>query len=302
MELAALRSYREVCRQASISRAAEVLGYTQSAVSRQIAALERQLDSPLLERHARGVRPTAAGAILLDHAHAIVARADRAAEEVAAAGRRRSSRLRVGAVPTAAATLLPRALTRFAADDPSVRVTFTEDVTPQLLPRLQEGELDVAVVTDYPPGLPAMPGIDLVPLLDDPLRLLLPLGHRLAGRTRVDLAELADETWVEDYSGSATLLTGLCARAGFTPRLDIDCGSLLGKQAFVAAGLGITLVPDLLVPALRTDVLVRDLTEPPTRTVHAALRPHDTPAARFVTALRDAAVPAKNDLPATGGA
>jgi DNA-binding transcriptional LysR family regulator len=248
MELAALRSFREVCRLASISAAAQTLGYTQSAVSRQIAALERQLGSSLLERHARGVRPTPAGLVLLEHAHAIVTRAERAAEEITAVGRDQAARLRVGAVPTAAATLLPRALARYARDRPGARVAFVEDVTPKLLPRLRDGELDVAVVTDYPPGLPLLTGIELVKLLDDPLCLLLPLGHRLADHDTVELSQLADESWVEDDPGAATLLTGACARAGFTPRIDIECGSLPGKQAFVAAGLGITLVPRLLTP------------------------------------------------------
>ncbi|WP_457031358.1 LysR family transcriptional regulator [Kitasatospora sp. P5_F3] len=137
-------------------------------MSRQIAALERQLGSSLLERHARGVRPTPAGLVLLEHAHAIVTRAERAAEEITAVGRDQAARLRVGAVPTAAATLLPRALARYARDRPGARVTFVEDVTPKLLPRLREGELDVAVVTDYPPGLPRLPGVELVRLLDDP--------------------------------------------------------------------------------------------------------------------------------------
>lgn len=286
MELAALRSFREVCRLSSISAAAQNLGYTQSAVSRQIAALERQLGSSLLERHTRGVRPTPAGLVLLEHAHAIVTRAERAAEEIAAVGRDQATRLRVGAVPTAAATLLPRALARYVQDRPGARVGFVEDVTPKLLPRLLEGELDVAVITDYPPGLPLLAGVELVRLLDDPLCLLLPLGHRLADHDTVELSQLADETWVEDDPGAATLLTGACARAGFTPRIDIECGSLLGKQAFVAAGFGVTLVPRLLTPALRADLLVRDLADAPTRTVLAAVpTTHREPAAHFLAAL-----------------
>ncbi|MEU9607982.1 LysR family transcriptional regulator [Streptomyces sp. NPDC048057] len=324
MDVIALRSFREVCRLGSISAAAQALGYTQSALSRQIAALESRLSAPLLERHARGVRPTPAGSVLLEHAVAILQRVERAERDVAASRERPVTTLRVGGVPTASATLLPRALSLFLADDgpdgsasdraaptprADVRVVFVEDFTPRLLGRLREGELDVAVVTDYPPGLPAeahdrdggRDGIALTHLLDDALRCALPRGHRLAAHddihgdgshgagTPLDLAELADETWVEDYEGAAAVLSAACARAGFAPRVDIACGSWLGKQAFVAAGHGVMLVPGLLVPALRPDLLIRPLVDPPYRGVYAATGPRPSASAgRFVRALRRA--------------
>ncbi|WP_155373634.1 LysR family transcriptional regulator [Catellatospora vulcania] len=271
MDLTALRSFQQVCRLGSISAAASALGYTQSAVSRQIAVLEAQLKGPLLRRHARGVRPTPTGEVLLGHAAAILSRVDQAVEEVAIAQGSRAPVLRVGAVPTASADLMPRALTAFAAAYPGTRVTFATGVSPQLLPRLLEGGLDLAVVTDYPPGLPAHDGVRLVHLLDDPLHAALPAGHPLAGRDVIDLAELSGETWVEDYAGAAAMLVNACARAGFTPRVDIECGGWLGKQAFVAAGFGVTLVPGLLVRALRPDIAVRELRDPPVRHVYAAL-------------------------------
>ncbi|MEU5977559.1 LysR family transcriptional regulator [Streptomyces sp. NPDC047315] len=328
MDVIALRSFREVCRLGSISAAAQALGYTQSALSRQIAALESRLAVPLLQRHARGVRPTAAGAVLLEHAVAILQRVERAERDVLASRERPVTTLRVGGVPTASATLLPRALSLFLADadpdacpdacpdarpdaDAHVRVVFVEDFTPRLLGRLREGELDVAVVTDYPPGLSSGTGADghgrdgiaLTHLLDDALRCALPRGHRLATATAtrdaegddgdngapVELAELADETWVEDYEGAAAVLSAACARAGFAPRVDIACGSWLGKQAFVAAGHGVMLVPGLLVPALRPDLVIRPLVDPPRRSVYAAAGPRPSaPAERFVRALRRA--------------
>ncbi|MFI1829560.1 LysR family transcriptional regulator [Streptomyces sp. NPDC020412] len=321
MDVTALRSFREVCLLGSISAAAQALGYTQSALSRQVAALESRLTVPLLERHARGVRPTAAGAVLLEHATAILQRVERAERDVAASRERPVTTLRVGGVPTASATLLPRALSLFLADGagghagpdvrPDVRVVFVEDFTPRLLERLRDGELDVAVVTDYPPGLPAgapaedrgrnRDSIALTHLLDDALRCALPRDHRLAihaperdggdgdDGAAIDLAELADETWVEDYEGAAAVLSAACARAGFTPRVDIACGSWLGKQAFVAAGHGVMLVPGLLVPALRPDLLIRPLVDPPYRGVYAAAGPRPSgPAERFVRALRRA--------------
>ena len=287
MDVTALRSYAEVCRRGSISSAAQALGYTQSALSRQIATLETHLRASLLCRHARGVRPTPAGAALLDHATALLARLDRAEREVAAVARygTAAARIRVGAVPSASAALLPKALAAFTAERPAVRVEFTEDVTPALLPRLLDGDLDVAVLTDYPPGLPAHEGLRATHLLDDELLCALPRGHRLATPDAgpdpgpgpgpdpkpLDLAELADETWVEDYAGSASVLGTACARAGFTPRIDVQCGGWLGKQGFVAAGFGVLLAPALLLPALRPDLVVRRLADPPYRSVYAVL-------------------------------
>ncbi|MFD4140988.1 LysR family transcriptional regulator [Streptomyces sp. NPDC058572] len=295
MDVTALRSFSEVCRRGSISSAAQALGYTQSALSRQIASLETYLRSSLLHRHARGVRPTPAGAALLEHATAILAQFDRAEQEVTAVARygTAAARIRVGAVPSASAALLPEALSAFAAERPAVRVEFTEDVSPRLLPGLLDGELDVAVLTDYPPGLPAREGLHSTHLLDDELLCALPRSHRLANPDPdagdLDLAELADESWVEDYAGSASVLAAACARAGFTPRIDIQCGGWLGKQAFVAAGLGVLLAPALLLPALRPDLAVRRLREPPYRSVYAVVQErHSAPSeasAAFVEAL-----------------
>lgn len=291
MELTPLRAFREVCRLGSISAAAEYLGYTQSAVSRQLAGLEAQLGRPLLRRHARGVQPTAAGEILLTHAVGILAQVDRAVADVDAADSWPGP-LRVGAVPTASARLLPAALAAFNRDRPDARVTFAEEVTPRLVPRLLDGTIDLAVITDYPPGLPPADGLALTHLLDDHLRCALPTTHRLAGQDVIELAQLAKDSWVEDYAGAAAVLTSICAKAGFAPRIDIECGSWLGKQAFVAAGYGVMLVPGLVVPALRPDLVVRDLADPPTRTLYVATRAGDEPCGAvtaFIEALRQVA-------------
>lgn len=273
MDITALRSFREVCRSGSITAAARSLGYTQSALSRQITALEQRLGAPLLRRHARGVRPTAAGEVLLEHAAVILQRIEQAEREVIASLEQPVRCLRIGAVASVTAVLLPQALSRFTAAAPDVRVAFVEDRTPTLLPRLLDGELDAAVVTDYPPGLPARSGLAMTHLLDDELLCVLPPAHRLARQHTVDLADLADDVWVEDYQGAASVLATACARVGFSPRIDIECGSWLGKQAFVAGGQGVMLAPRLLVPALRPDLVVRPLRDPPRRSVYAAVRP-----------------------------
>ncbi|UED87643.1 LysR family transcriptional regulator [Streptomyces profundus] len=272
MDLIALRSFREVHRTGSITAAARVLGYTQSALSRQLASLETGLGTPLLRRHARGVRLTPAGEALLAHGTAILRHVDHAERDVRASLEQPVTSLRVGSVPSAVASLLPRALTAFTAEVPLVRVTFTEEVTPTLLPRLLDGDLDCAVVTSYPPGLPAHADLAVTPLLDDPLVCVLPRDHPVAALDVVPLAALAEETWVEDYEGAASALAMACARAGFTPRIDVECGGWLGKQAFVAEGHGVMLAPRLLLPSPRPDALIRPLADPPRRSVYAATR------------------------------
>jgi len=292
VDTTALRSFREVYRQGSISAAAQALGYTQSAISRQIAGLETRFGAPLLERHARGVRLTAAGDALLDHAAVILRRIDWAERDITASRNRPVIRLRVGAVPSAAG-LVSDALSRSATGVPAVRTTFAEDFTPRLLPRIQAGELDVAVVTDFPPGIPAQPDLVITHLLDDAVVCVVAGTHPRAGQGVVDLADLAEEAWVEDYVGAAGVLSRACARAGFTPRIDIECGSWLGKQAFVAAGHGIMLAPWLLVPTLRPDLAILTLATPVHRQVYAVAhrrRTASSPAAEaFVRALVEAA-------------
>ncbi|MFJ4435524.1 LysR family transcriptional regulator [Streptomyces sp. NPDC088923] len=300
MDLTALRSFREVHRRGAIGLAAAALGYTQSAVSRQLSALEARLGVTLLERHARGVRLTPAGHALLPHAVALLARAERAAREVAALAGRDMPPLRAGAVPSVSAALLPAAFTRYREARPGARAVFAEDTTPHLLPRVHDGELDLAVVTDYPPGLPAHSGLTVTHLFDEPLWCLLPTGHPLAAHAVADLAALADEPWVEDYEGAASLLTAAAARAGFTPRAGVECGGWLGKQGFVATGHGVALVPRSLVPALRPGLVARPLTDPPVRAVHGAVRAGErgTAVRAFLDAVREAG---RGGGPAGGG-
>ncbi len=275
-DTAALEVLCEVARQGSFTAAARSIGYTQSAVSRQIAALESAAGSALFERLPRGVRPTPAGRVLIEHATVALARLRSAEEELDALRRLRGGWLRIGAFPTADAALVPLAVTGFRRRHPGVHLTLAEGVTPQQLIRLGQGELDLAVVSDYPPGLPDAGELELVRLLDDPLLLALPQGHRLAAAgSSVRLADLATENWVEgDDTGGAGMLADACARAGFTPRVELHAGEWTGKLGFVAAGLGVALVPSLAAGALRRDLVLHRLdAEAPVRRVYAALPP-----------------------------
>lgn len=287
MALTSWRTFLAVHRLGSLSAAAAELGYTQSAISRQVAALEREVGQPLVERRPRGVAPTAAGEAFAQHARAAVAAVDRAVRAAAeAAGAERV--LAVGATPSAAAGLVPAALRALGTTPWSLATGLTGE----LEDLVATGGLDVAVVTDAPPGLPDDDRLVRHPLGADPMCVVVPVGHPAAGGGQAELADLAAfaaETWVEDNDGSAALLRAAAARAGFAPRLDLAAADLAGKVALVAAGHAVALIPGLLVPALRRDVVAVGLVGAPTRGLYASVAAGpDLPAAavRLVEALR----------------
>ena len=260
-EVEDLRVLCEVERCGSFTGAASALHYTQSGVSRRVASLERATGGALFVRRARGVRLTPAGVVLHRHALDILGRLEAAADDVSAVRRGRGGRLRIGSFATANAVLVPTALAEFRRSSPGVETTVVEALTGALVGSLRAGELDVAVVSDYPSGVVPTDGLDLTHLCDDPLLVALPPGHRLAAEPTVDLRDLAEASWIEAgaHGSTLTVLAAAAARAGFVPRTDITVPSWTAKQGFVAAGLGVTLVPRLAAPAMRGDLVLRPL-------------------------------------------
>jgi|SRR5579875_2460889 len=275
MSLTAWRTFVTVCRLGSLSAAAAALGYTQSAVSRQLAGLERQVGVPLAERHARGIRPTAAGEAFRHHAEAAVNEADRAIRAARDAGDGSSGRLlAVGATPSLAAGVVPAAMRRLLDENGPLHWTLVPALTRELHERTAGGELDIAIVTDAPPGLPSDPRLDRQVLGTDEMMVVLPAGHHRAGSGRVRIEALAGETWAEDNEGSAALLRQHAARAGVTARIDLYAADLPGKIALVATGHAIALIPGVLASTLRSDVTTLTLVDPPTRGIYAILPRH----------------------------
>ena len=267
------RTFVTVCDAGSLSAAAETLGYSQSAVSRQVATLERDVGAPLLERLPRGVRPTAAGQALLPHARLVVGELGRAREAVRRSAEGGAGVVALGAVPSATGDLVPRALRLFHERRADQRCLLRSGVSPDLVERVLTGDLDLAVVTDYPPGLPVTRELSRTTLMHDEMGVIVPTGHRLAGRRRrVRLAALADDVWAEDNPGSEQLLVQAASRAGFEPRVELEAGDLLGKVGLVAAGLAVALVPGLLAPSLPGSVRLLRLVDAPTRDVYAVRR------------------------------
>lgn len=260
LDVRRMRVLREVARQGSFSAAAEVLAYTQSAVSQQIAALEREAGTTLVERSSRGIRLTDAGRALVTHADAILARlADAEAELEAIAGLRGGS-LRLASFPTAGATIMPLAIAEFRRRHPGVDISLTQAEPPEARAALKSGEHDIALLIDE--LRPPSDGIERLHLLDDPMYVVLPRDHPLAGRRGLRLGDLADEAWMFGCSGScpdSRLLMRACGQAGFEPRVAFESDDYAAIQGFVAAGVGVALIPDLALTTIRDDIVVRSL-------------------------------------------
>src|SRR5579871_5533641 len=184
----------EVVRRGSFSAAAESLSYTQSAVSQAVARLEAETGATLIVRDRAGVRPTAAGASLVEHAEGIFARIEAAEAEVAAVLGVRSGRLRVASFPSAGATLMPLAIARFRQAHPDVALTLAEGEPEEMAPRLRAGEFDLALLFEFP-GTRERHGARLRGqlLLEDPMLVALPAEHALAGKPALTLADLRDQ-------------------------------------------------------------------------------------------------------------
>jgi DNA-binding transcriptional LysR family regulator len=284
-----LLTFREVANRRSFSRAAEALALTQPAVSQQVAALERQLGVRLLDRGPGGPAPTEAGALLLDHADAIagrLAQADAQLAELIVADR---ELLRVGAFPSALGSIVPAAIAQLRAERPDMQVEAVEGSARENGAAVAAGELHVAVCfqdVSLPRHEPD--GTARHDLGEEPMLALLPAGHPLAGRPRVALAALADETW--SAPSREHLIYRACVAAGFEPRIAYVIRDPLAIGQLVADGLAVTLAPRLLA-GRRPGVATVPLEDDVARRALYALTPASgvrPPAREFVAGLRAA--------------
>jgi DNA-binding transcriptional LysR family regulator len=264
LDVKRLQVLRTVAHTGSFSAAADVLSFTQPAISRQIATLEVEARAQLVERGSRGIRLTPAGELLVEHADAILDRLAVAEAQLEAVATLAGGRLRVGAFPTANAALVPLAIKAFSAAHPDVELRLEEAVSHELLDRLRAGELDLAVVSDHQPGAAeAHDDIALEPLMDDPLHIALPAGHPLADKPGLTMADLREETWIEGRNSiCATPLRLAANAAGYEPRVGFESAQWLGKQGLVAAGVGVTLIPSLALATVREDIVLRRIEDP----------------------------------------
>ncbi|GAA2133433.1 LysR family transcriptional regulator [Kitasatospora kazusensis] len=264
-----IRTFHEVVGSGSYSAAARALGYTQPAITQQMKALERTVGVPLFIRAGRGLRLTEAGEALARHAEVILGSLSAAQQQLSALSRLRAGRVRICAFPSANATLIPEAMARLLAEHPGVRVELLEAEPPESVQRLLRGECDIALAFGYPgaPGQQAAEGqtppeLVEIPLLEDQLTVLLPVGHPLARRHAVRLSDLTEERWIAGCPRCRANFLQVCAEEGFAPDVVFTTDDNLAVQSLVAAGVGIALMPTLVLSFMSHRKVTGRLVEP----------------------------------------
>jgi DNA-binding transcriptional LysR family regulator len=306
-----LKTLGEVLATGSFAGAAARLGYTASAVAQQMAALERASGLTLFERNGRTVLPTRAAEEISGHAQSVIRALEALERDVGALGRAEQGVVRVGAFPTATASILPEALARLHRERPGIRVQLEEGEPDEIVPAIDAGGLDLAVVFEYERA-PRRWSRDLAvtPLIKEGLFLLVPpaWGKGSASAQRISFDDLRDVTWIStrEGTGGERSLLQLCATAGFLPRIEYRSNDFGLIRGLVRVGLGFAIVPAL---ALVDDQSVRALPLPddgPKRRVLAlsrAERPSglvDAVLRALVEAIPTVARRAQRGAPATG--
>jgi DNA-binding transcriptional LysR family regulator len=307
LDVRRLRVLREVALRGSIAAAAESLRFTSSAVSQQLAKLELEAGVALLERGPRSVRLTPAGWRLVEHAEVILEQLAEAEAELRELDGS-PPMLRVGANTTAAVSIVPQALGRFASARPEIEVTVTEADPLVSLARLRVRELDLAIVFEYDHvPLPSDPRVQLELLLEESMRIVLPAGHPVARQRAVRLLDLADETWIKSTTRSSCnpFTERACRAAGFEPRIRFEFDDYAAMQNLVASGAGVAFAPDLGLSRLNPGVAVRPIAFGPKRRVHTAYRAGEREEhgiAEMLEALKGAILAQEPLFPARAGA
>jgi DNA-binding transcriptional LysR family regulator len=300
LDVRRLRLLRELHTRGTVTAVAEAVGYTPSAVSQQLATLEREAGVRLVERHGRRLRLTDAGRGLVEHADVVIARLELAEAELAAsAGDEVIGRVRIAAFQTAASSLVLPLLGALPAQHPRLRLELAEMEAEEAFELLMRGEVDIVVAEeyDYAPRR-RDPSLSFRDVCRDPLVLVLPADHPLcaADPETVPLAALRDEAWAAPRSGTAfddSLVRACRALGGFEPDRRHRSNDLAVLEQLVAAGEAVALMPSLGRPGLVPGVAVRLVAEAPLdRRIFLAVRRGSTgrPAIKAVSrGLRDQA-------------
>lgn len=274
IDAAGLRVMRAIAEEGSFTAAALALGYSQPAVSQMVKRLEQRTGTVLVEKVGRSVRLTEAGAVLARHAAPVLAALDAAEEEVAAIAGLRSGRVRLMAFPSSSVTLVPRALAAVRRQYPDLSVQFAEAEPPESIAALRSGEVDLAVAFSYD-GSDIARGEDLEgfavhPLLEEEVRVAVPRDHALADQEVISMTDLTDEDWIAGCPRCRGHLLQIANNAGFAPKVAFETEDYVAVQGFVAAGLGVALIPDLIRAATSNpDVIIRPLDPTSHRRIHA---------------------------------
>lgn len=269
-----LRVLREVAARGTIAAAAEALFLTPPAASHQLAVLEREVGVPLLERTARSVRLTEAGKRLVSHAETILAECEEALADLAAFSQQVSGRVHLSTFQTAAQTIALPAMAELRVRFPALDVVASELEPVRALPALKAGQLDIALSHewDFVP-LPADPGLDRYDLMTEPIVVLLPVGHPLAGAP-VQLRDLAHDRWCVALESAASrqAVRRVANSSGFEPNVVLESNYFRAIGSAVEAGLGVGIAP-AMTDLRGLDIVIRPLAEPAmSRRIFAAVR------------------------------
>lgn len=290
-----LQALRLVAQHGTVTAAAAASHYTPSAVSAQLRSLAHEVGTPLLERHGRGIRLTEAAAVLLEHANEVATSWEEARSRAATMAGPRGGKLVLCGFSTAASSLLPRAARRVEEQHPGTVARIVEADPAECFDLILAERADIAVVvaTDEVPPL-GDPRFSQIALGEDPLDLLVPVGHRFATRESIMLAEAAEERWIMDRPGRPyqRLVVGSCLAAGFVPVIAHEAVEWETGAALVHAGFGVALIPQLAnLPSVYDIVRVPLRGEPrPARLLRAAVRNGAESHPRVATALEAMAV------------
>lgn len=284
---------KAIADEGSFTGAANSLGFSQPAISQMVRRLEQRTGTVLVERYGRQVRLTEAGQVLARHAVSVLAALDAAEEEVTAIAGLRAGRVRLQAFPSSSATLVPKALAIVKRQHPDITINFTEAEPPQSLAALRNGECDIAVAFAYE-------GFDLgeleedlsmlvtLRLLDDELRLVVPRDHPRAANEHADMSDFAAEDWVAGCPRCRSHLLSLADHAGFRPNVAFETEDYVAQIGLVSAGLGVALVPDLILGAAKHDDVVTLPLSPASRRQILAVTTADLQRVPAVAATLDA--------------
>ena len=275
LDVRRMRVLREVIARGSFSAAADSLHLSQSAVSQQVAALEKEVGMQLLERTSDGPKLTSAGETLMVHADAVICRLEEAERELFEIAGLEGGRVRLVSFPSAGATVVTRAISIFRQRFPAIALELGEGEPEEAIPALRAGDFDIALGFDFSQH-PEDVGRDLerTLLLEERMWVALPPGHPLAAADAVRLADLADEDWLCGRSGSCRAhVIRLCQDAGFEPAVSFDSDDYQVLKGLVSAGLGVTLLPELALADRAPGIELRPVTDKhTTRRVWAVTR------------------------------
>jgi DNA-binding transcriptional LysR family regulator len=282
LELRRLRLLRELNERGTIAAVADALQFTPSAVSQQLAMLERETGVALLERSGRSVRLTDSALVLVEHAEALLARAELAEADLAAASGDVTGRGRIAGFQSVSLRIASPAMQALAREAPRLRCELVEAEPEDALPALARGDIDLALVDEWqhqPLRIPS--GLERQELLRDPVHLVLPARHPLARRHResVPLRELADASWATAHPGMAweEMTQRTCRElGGFEPDIRHRTNDATVSLALVSRGLAVTLLPELALPDRHTGVTLRRVADGPVeRRIYAVTREAD---------------------------